>query len=126
MNENLKKYLIYFAVLLAVGVAGYWLYCSFVSSNGIRDAEISRQLEEARRNQQLLTTQLDGLSKDLTKSQRRVEAIESRITNAEIGVSEVSGKLADSQIALTESAGLIAENERILSTIQQRTKSGTK
>jgi len=126
VNENIKKYLVYAVVLLAVGFAGYWLYLSYVSSNGIRDADIKQQLETLSRNQQLLTTKFDGLTKDVAASQRRVDSIASRIANAENGVSEVAGKLADSQVALTESAGLIDENERIIQSIQQRAKTDTK
>ena len=111
--------------MLAAALA-YSLWGGILSGVRAGDAAIKQQLATLERNQQLLTTKLDGLAKDLAASQQRVVRIESRITNAEIGVGEVAGKLADSQIALTESAGLIAENERIISAIQQRAKSGSK
>ena len=125
MNENVKKYIIAAAVLIAVGVAGYLLGGYYVDYRA-RDADVTAKLETLGRNQQLLTTKLDGLTKDLAASQRRIESIAGRIANAESGVADVAGKLADSQIALTESAGLIAENERILSAIQQRAKGSAK
>ena len=123
MNENAKKIVLLVACVL-VAIAAYYYFGG--NNNGIRDTDIKQQLETLSRNQQLLTTKFDGLSKDLAQSQRRVASIEIRIGNAEAGVSEVAGKLADSQIALTESAGLIAENERIISAIQQRAKSDSK
>ena len=109
---------------LALALAAWYFFGG--NNNGIRDTDIKQQLETLSRNQQLLTTRLDGLATDLAKSQRRVETIAGRIANAEAGVSEVTSRLADSEIALTESAGLIAENERILSAIQQRAKSNSK
>ena len=123
MNENAKK-IILFVACLALAFAAWYYFGG--NNNGIRDTDIKQQLETLSRNQQLLTTKLDGLSKDLAQSQRRVATIEIRIGNAEAGVSEVAGRLADSQIALTESAGLIAENERIISAIQQRAKNDSK
>lgn len=118
---DVKKISVGIAVLLIILWGGY-LLGGILHSDGAGDAAIREQLETLGRNQQFLTTKLDGLGKDLAESQRRIESVEGRITNAEAGVDEVAGKLADSQIALTESAGLITANERILRAVRERAK----
>ena len=112
---------------IAVVLACVFLYFvgSYISDNGARDKDIRNQLTTLETNQRLLTTQFDGLIKDVAQSQRRIETITGRIANAESGVSEVAGKLADSQKSLTESAGLIDSNERIISAIRQRAESNS-
>ena len=117
---NAQKIIIGALVLFALGCAGYWAYCSVVSSNGNGDAAIRSELETLGRNQRDLTTKLDGLAKDVAESKKRVDTITSRIANAQAGVDEVAGRLADSQVTLTESAGLIDANESILRGIRQR------
>ena len=117
MIDYAKKAFILVACI-AIGFTAYTLFSGFGDGAGVKD--ITAKLATLERNQQLLTTQLDGISKNLAQSQRRVEAIEVRIGHAEAGVSEVTGRLADSQTKLTESAGLIAENERIIRSILKR------
>ena len=124
MKDEAKKYFIY-VVVLAVLIAGYYVFSGYISDNRTRDADIRKQFETLERNQQLLTTKLDGISKDLAQSQRRIETISSRIANAESGVAEVAGKLNDSQKSLAESAGLIEANQRLFQTVRKRTESQT-
>jgi hypothetical protein len=123
MIEYAKKAFILVACV-AIGFTAYTLFSGYSDGAGTKD--ITAKLATLERNQQLLTTLLDGISKDLAKSQRRVEAIEIRIGNAEAGVSEVTGRLADSQTKLTESAGLISENERIIREILKRNEGKSK
>ena len=111
-------------MLFAVGFLSYMLWGN-VPSDGTGDTAIKQQLATLERNQQLLTTRLDGIAKDLAQSISRVDGISKRIGAAEAGVDEVAGRLADSQIALTESAGIIAESERVIREIQQRAKSNS-
>lgn len=122
-SEEIKKYLIYLACAVVLVAGGYWIYLSFISGNGTRDADIRAKFATLEANQLNLTTQLNGLTKDLAASQQRVVRIESRIDNASAGIGHVASNITDSQESLTESAGLIDENQRIISAIQQRAKS---
>ena len=121
-----KWQILILVALLAVGFgAGWYLLGRDGAGDGAGDAAIKQQLETLGRNQQLLTTRLDGIAKDLAQSQQRVGRIEERVGAAQAGVAEVAGQLADSQKSLAESAGIIAESERIIREIQQRAKSNS-
>jgi len=119
MNEDVKKYFIYFVVLLFLLYVGYSTW-SNLHSRQPGDTEVTSKLQSLERDQQRLTIIIDGLAKDLATSQQRVSRIEGRIDAASTGVSHVTSNLADSQKSLAESAGIIAENQRILSDIFKR------
>ena len=120
-NEN-KAYIV---IIVLAAALSYCLWSGILHDNGAGDSAIREQLATIERNQHDITTRLDGITKDLAQSVRRVESIEERIDRAESGVAEVAGQLADSQIALTESARLIDENQRIISAIRQRAEKNT-
>lgn len=119
MNEKGKKNFLLAAVFLLAVAIGYWFGIKS-DSDGSRAADITAKLDEALANQRRLTAQLDGISKGIGESVRRVESIEGRIGRVEAGINEAQRRFGESDRLISESRRLNSENERLVRTILER------
>ena len=111
MNETVKKYAAWAAVLLVVGVAGYWLGSG--NDSGRLDAirsDIQRVIEQ----QQNIIAVQHTISVGLDSGNKRAAAIESRIAGIEGAVGEVAGRVDADRERLNQQQRLIDEGQSIV------------
>lgn len=121
MNENVKKYLIYFAVLLIVGVAGYWLYLTYWGSvvHSPGNPTVESQIGSGQQSIGAAQHGLDTATSGIVQSQSGAARIEQSV-DASIERNKNSRVLIESGISL------VGECQQIIGAAEQRAKSGAK
>jgi archaellum component FlaC len=127
-----KKSHLYYILLAVVllfifsFVGGYLFSGRNVASERERDKEIIRKLDTAISNQQRITTQLDGISKTVSDSVKRIGAIEERIGGIEGITQEVIGRFREIDSLLAESRRNNETDKRIFQDILERNEKKNK